>query len=116
VQCFSLLLLGMFLAALATLNFSLSFLIGVLTTPLSFVRKSSSAALTWLQLALLVVLNPIMVAQWSTKLLGVNLADVLTLAATGWHVWGLWTQVVVWLVWLPAWIVGATVVAGGLFE
>ncbi|KAH7094952.1 Gaa1-like protein [Paraphoma chrysanthemicola] len=116
VQCFSLLLLGMFLAALATLNFSLSFLIGVLTTPLSFVRKSNHAALTWLQLAILTVLNPIMVAQWSTKLLGVDLGEVLTLAATGWHVWGLWTQVVVWLVWLPAWIVGATVVAGGLFE
>jgi glycosylphosphatidylinositol transamidase len=115
IQCFSLLLLGMFLAALATLNFSLSFLIGVLTTPLSFVRKTKSAALTWLQLAVLVVLNPIMVAQWSTKLLGVDLGEVLTLAATGWHVWGLWTQVIVWLVWLPAWIVGATVVAGGLF-
>ncbi|KAF2033256.1 Glycosylphosphatidylinositol:protein transamidase, GAA1 component [Setomelanomma holmii] len=116
IQCFSLLLLGMFLAALATLNFSLSFLIGVLTTPLSFVRKSKSAALTWLQLVILAVLNPIMVAQWSCKLLGLDVAEVLRLAATGWHVWGMWTQVVVWLVWAPAWVMGAMVVAGGLFD
>jgi glycosylphosphatidylinositol transamidase len=62
------------------------------------------------------VLNPVMVVQWSTKLLGGNLAEVLRLAAVGWHVWGLRTQVVVWLVWFPAWVVGTTIVAGGLFE
>jgi glycosylphosphatidylinositol transamidase len=116
IQCFSLLLLGMFLAALATLNFSLSFLIGVLSTPLSFVRYSENRGLTGLQLAVLAVLNPVMVVQWSTKLLGGNLAEVLRLAAVGWHVWGLRTQVVVWLVWFPAWVVGTTIVAGGLFE
>ncbi|KAL9013520.1 MAG: hypothetical protein Q9173_001779, partial [Seirophora scorigena] len=36
LQCFSLLLLGMFLATLATLNFSLAFLVGLLAAPLSF--------------------------------------------------------------------------------
>jgi glycosylphosphatidylinositol transamidase len=114
IQCFSLLLLGMFLAALATLNFSLSFLIGVLTTPLSFVRRSQNTAWTVAQLALLAVLNPVMVAQWSAKLLGGDLQQVLVLAAQGWHVWGLWTQVVFWLVWWPAWMLAATVVAGGM--
>jgi glycosylphosphatidylinositol transamidase len=116
IQCFSLLMLGMFLAALATLNFSLSFLIGVLTVPLSFVRKANHAGLTFLQLGTLVVLNPIMVAQWSSKLLGADLSEVLRLSAVGWHIWGMWTQVVVWIVWFPAWLVGATIVAGGLFE
>jgi glycosylphosphatidylinositol transamidase len=33
----------------------------------------------------------------------------------GWNVWGMWTQLVVWVVWFPAWIVGTTIVAGGLF-
>jgi glycosylphosphatidylinositol transamidase len=28
----------------------------------------------------------------------------------------LWTQLVVWVVWFPAWVVGTTIVAGGLFE
>jgi glycosylphosphatidylinositol transamidase len=56
------------------------------------------------------------VAQWSSKLLGADLSEVLRLSAVGWHVWGMWTQVVVWIVWFPAWLVGATIVAGGLFE
>jgi glycosylphosphatidylinositol transamidase len=114
IQCFSLLLLGMFLAALATLNFSLSFLIGVLTTPLSFVRRAKSTLWTVAQLALLAVLNPVLVAHWSTRLLGGDLQQVLVLAAQGWHIWGLWTQVVFWLVWWPAWMLAATVVAGGM--
>src|SRR4051794_23637316 len=38
LSCFSLLLLGMFLSALATLNFSLAFIVGLLTGPLSFAR------------------------------------------------------------------------------
>jgi glycosylphosphatidylinositol transamidase len=116
IQCFSLLFLGMGLAALATLNFSLSFMIGVLSSPLSFVRKVKHAGLTFLQLGILIVLNPIMVAQWSAKLLGADLAEVLRVGAIGWHVWGMWTQVVVWVVWAPAWLVGTTIVAGGLFE
>ena len=116
IQCFSLLLLGMILAALATLNFSQSFLIGVLATPLSFVRKSNKTWLTAVQLLVLAVLNPVMVAQWSAKLLGADLQDVLVLAAQGWHVSGLWTQVTVWLVWFPAWVLGSVVVAGGIFE
>jgi glycosylphosphatidylinositol transamidase len=71
--------------------------------------------LTAVQLLVLAVLNPVMVAQWSAKLLGVDLQDVLVLAAEGWHVSGLWTQVTVWLVWFPAWVLGNVVVAGGMF-
>src|SRR5437763_16446822 len=37
-KCFSLLLLGMFLSALATLNFSLSFLIGLFSFPFTIAR------------------------------------------------------------------------------
>jgi glycosylphosphatidylinositol transamidase len=114
IQCFSLLLLGMILAALATINFSQSFLIGVLATPLSFVRRTERQWLTAVQLVLLAVLNPVMVAQWSAKLLGADFQNVLELAAQGWHIWGLWTQVTVWLVWFPAWVLGSVVVAGGL--
>jgi glycosylphosphatidylinositol transamidase len=40
---------------------------------------------------------------------------VLREAAVGWAVYGLRTQVVVWLVWFPAWVVGSTIVAGGFF-
>jgi glycosylphosphatidylinositol transamidase len=116
LQCFSLLLLGMFLAALATLNFSLSVLVGVLCVPLSFVRKSNNRGVTGVQLLMLAMLNPVLVIQTITKLLGANLTDVLVQSAIGWHVWGMWTQVVVWLVWFPAWLAGAVVVSTGFWE
>ncbi|KAF1838007.1 Glycosylphosphatidylinositol:protein transamidase, GAA1 component [Decorospora gaudefroyi] len=116
LQSFSLLLLGMFLAALATLNFSLSVIVGSVCVPLSFVRRTRHVGLTAAQMLGLALLNPCMVVQMGTKLLGVSLAQVLVQGAVGWHVWGLWTQVVVWLVWFPAWLVGAVVVASGMWE
>lgn len=116
IQCFSLLLLGMFLAALATLNFSLAFIVGVLCAPLSFVRRATKTPFTVLQLVVLAPLNPVMVTQWSTYLLGADLLTVLEQAMIGWHVNGLWTQIVVFLVWFPAWLIGAMIVAGGIFE
>jgi glycosylphosphatidylinositol transamidase len=106
----------MFLAALATLNFSLSVIVGVLCAPLSFVRRAQGNMYTAVQLVVLALLNPVMVAQWSTHLLDADLELVLKVAATGWHVNGLWTQVVVWIVWFPAWVVGTGIVAGGIFE
>ncbi len=35
-----------------------------------------------------------------------GVGDVLREAAFGWDVWGMNTQVVVWCVWWPAWVVG----------
>ncbi|KAF2788394.1 Glycosylphosphatidylinositol:protein transamidase, GAA1 component [Melanomma pulvis-pyrius CBS 109.77] len=115
IQCFSLLLLGMFLAALATLNFSLSFLIGIATSPLTFVRRSNNKAISAVASLLLAVLNPVVVIRAATFFFGQDLVKVLVQAAEGWHVWGLWTQVVVWLVWWPAWFAGSVVASEGLF-
>ncbi|KAF2130148.1 Glycosylphosphatidylinositol:protein transamidase, GAA1 component [Dothidotthia symphoricarpi CBS 119687] len=116
VQCFSLLLLGMCLAGLATLNFSLSFLVGVCTAPLNFVHKARSKGGNVAQLAGLMLVNPLVVVQVGTQLLGGRMEEVLVKAAEGWVVWGLWTQVVVWVVWFPAWVCGAVVVAVGVLE
>ncbi|ORY15898.1 Gaa1-like protein [Clohesyomyces aquaticus] len=132
MQCFSLLLLGMFLSALATLNFSLSFLVGIFASPLTFVRcisppppNSTSVpglvmrnrkAISGAVVGLLVLLNPLVVIRAATFYWGKDVVDVLVQAAEGWHVWGLWTQVVIWLVWWPAWFAGSVVVAGGLFS
>jgi glycosylphosphatidylinositol transamidase len=116
VQCFSLLLLGMFLAALATLNFSLSVLVGVACVPLSFIRRSENTGLSAVQLLILALLNPLMVIHSGTWLLGGNLGEVLVQGAIGWKVWGLWTQVVVWLVWFPAWLAGSVVVSSGVWN
>ncbi|KAF2500116.1 Glycosylphosphatidylinositol:protein transamidase, GAA1 component [Lophium mytilinum] len=119
IQCLSLLLLGMFLSALATLNFSLAFLVGILATPLTFVRPTSSRPIAGLQTLLLVAVNPLVVITLATSYWAggdvSQLRTVLVAAAEGWHVWGLWTQVVVWLVWWPAWFAESVVVAGSLF-
>ena len=122
MKCFSLLLLGMFLATLSTVNFSLAFLIGLLAVPLSFLgvpsEDSSTETRTWSKLLVLIPSNVILhclsppvviwaVCRWS----GISVEEVLTEAAFGWKVWGLWTQVVIWCVWWPAWLIGAMFVS-----
>ena len=131
IQCFSLLLLGMFLSALATLNFSLSFLVGLAAAPLTFVRPilppaaastSSSLlsthrrALSGLLYVLISFFNPVVVFRIATHHWGTDIVEVLIKAAEGWQVWGLWTQVVVWLVWWPAWLSVSVTVALGLLD
>ncbi|KAF1977151.1 Glycosylphosphatidylinositol:protein transamidase, GAA1 component [Bimuria novae-zelandiae CBS 107.79] len=114
IHCFSLLFLGMFLSALATLNFSQSLMVGLLTAPLSFVRRGKGGLGSAAQFALLAAVNPVMVVQAAAYAAKVPMLDVLVKAAEGWEIWGLWTQVVMWLVWWPAWFCGSVVVASGL--
>jgi glycosylphosphatidylinositol transamidase len=94
-KAFSLLLLGMFLSALATINFSLAFLIGLICSPLTFAQYYSDRPKTGL-------------------IFGMLLKAILLEAAFGWDVWGMWTQVVVWCVWWPAWMTGAILVASSM--
>ncbi|MCJ1392382.1 Glycosyl phosphatidyl inositol protein transamidase complex subunit [Xylographa bjoerkii] len=122
-KCFSLVLLGMFLATLATLNFSLAFLIGLLASPLSFLGVPPSeppkaeVPSSWTIIArilssiVLHALAPGVVLFALCTYSGVGVEDVLTQAAFGWKVSGLWTQVIVWCVWWPAWLVGGAFVS-----
>lgn len=117
MHCFSLLLLGMFLSSLATLNFSLSLMVGLLSSPLSFMRPwPQLPAMRWACAALLNLVAPTAVlVGWSIYWhggLGDSVGEVLREAAFGWRVWGMYTSVVVWGVWWPAWLVGAVVVLG----
>ncbi len=123
IKCFSLLLLGMFLATLATINFSLAFLIGLLAYPLSILgvpqsdppEESSRSPLMVLTAALSNVvlhsLSPPVVLAAVCYYSGVGVEEVLLQAAFGWEVSGLWTQVIVWCVWWPAWLIGAAFVS-----
>jgi glycosylphosphatidylinositol transamidase len=125
MKSFSLLLLGLFLSALATLNFSLSFMIGLVCAPLSFIGriipkrastpKSVVVLTAGLGLLLMNLLSPpavLLAACWYT---GVPVEAVLTEAAFGWDVWGMWTPVVVWCVWWPAWLNGCLLLASSIF-
>ncbi|RYP40362.1 hypothetical protein DL768_010633 [Monosporascus sp. mg162] len=125
LKSFSLLLLGMFLSALATLNFSLALLVGLLAAPLTFtptVHVTPAA-----RVAYTVVLNvlspPAVIAVGATAAArylgeggamgGGSVGHLLAEAAFGWRVWGLYTPLVVWCVWWPAWLVGGVVALGG---
>lgn len=141
LQCFCLLMLGMVLAALATVNYSLSYIVGALCTPLVFVRLPTHLSLASAsqdtkatgiidvtgatnaspvaeiarrvgQLFLAVVhiaVSPVSVIWAASTLVPGGLDKVLAEAAFGWWVYGLWTQVIIWLVWWPAWCAGGYV-------
>ncbi|KAL2828956.1 Gaa1-like protein [Aspergillus cavernicola] len=122
IKSLSLLLLGLFLSTLATLNFSLSFMIGLLCAPLSFVHRITPETSPGLRYALslsglffLNLVSPPVVLLAGCAYYGVSVETVLTEAAFGWDVWGMWTQVVVWCVWWPAWVVGGAVVGTSMF-
>ncbi|KAL1853502.1 hypothetical protein VTK73DRAFT_9013 [Phialemonium thermophilum] len=131
MKSFSLLLLGMFLSTLATLNFSLALLVGLLSAPLSFAQPwsspTSSASTTlaararmWGSGALLTLLSPTAVLALSCltlrpagELLFFSpLGDALRRAAFAWDVSGVYTPVVVWCIWWPAWLCGSIVALG----
>jgi glycosylphosphatidylinositol transamidase len=112
ITSFSLLLLGMFLSSLATLNFSLALIVGLLSSPLSFVRPARHVA--W-SVPLAIISPPAVLALTAAvwKHGGLTaIGDVLREAAFGWDVMGMYTPVVVWCVWWPAWLVGNLVVLG----
>ena len=141
VLCFSLLILGITLATLSTLNFSLSLIVGLCASPLNFIspltssssstfsttngakgspkRTNGQVAITTAMLAAIMLIAPTTtataIAAYTGKRGGLDgvlfgLEDLLRHANFAWHVNGTWTAVVVWLVWWPAWTVGASVV------
>ena len=127
IKSFSLLLLGLFLSTLATLNFSLSFMIGILCAPFSFIspiprdegisshpylRRAVSA----IALLLMNALSPPVVLLVACDYFGVDVEKVLVQAAFGWDVWGMWTQVVVWCVWWPSWLIGGVLLGSSLLS
>ncbi|KAK2744047.1 Glycosyl phosphatidyl inositol protein transamidase complex subunit [Myotisia sp. PD_48] len=136
IKSFSLVLLGLFLSALATLNFSLSLFLGLLCSPLTFVgsidptaqnqtsklsdtnivkakkdsRQISTLRLvqTGIELSLLQLISPTAILLGICQLWRIPVETVLSEAAFGWNVWGMWTQVAVWCIWWPAWLTGCT--------
>ncbi|KAH0845572.1 putative GPI transamidase component (GAA1) [Fonsecaea pedrosoi] len=119
----SLLLLGLSLTVLATLNFSLSMFLGIVCIPLAFVdRTRSRAGPSPFQYLILVVMSPMGLAiglsAYGVFVLGRDdvLVEWVQRLALGWNIWGSWgVPVGVLCIWLPAWIVGATLVASSWF-
>ncbi|KAK5172940.1 Glycosyl phosphatidyl inositol protein transamidase complex subunit [Saxophila tyrrhenica] len=149
LQSFSLLFLGATLSMLATINFSLAFIIGLLCAPLSFLRPLPrlfttgslkqertvddaqafvaslvvvlpSAALYFLispPVVLYVVASglPGLIDPENWMGLGrLGLDGLLVEMARGWVAQGVWTGLVVWGVWWPAWVVGGAVLGSAV--
>lgn len=113
MKCFSLLLLGAILSSLATMNFSLALYIGLFASPLLYVRPlGHRPILAGLYAVLLNALTPTMVLYAGSVYWELSVKDILAEAAFGWEVGGLYTQVVVWCVWWPAWVTGMVVLLG----
>lgn len=123
LKSLSLLLLGLFLTVLATLNFSLSIFLGLVCAPIAFVDRAPSRPLAAaLQYALLLMISPVSVvgglATYASLVLGQEGVLGLWLArfAFGWNVWGSWgVPVGVMCLWWPAWTIAGVVVASSWF-
>ncbi len=113
IKSFSLLLLGMFLSSLATLNFSLALLVGLLAAPLTYVRPLPGKPI-WVTFfgIILNTLAPTAVLYAGSFYWRIPVGKILKESAFGWNVWGMNTQVVVWCVWWPAWLIGAILLLG----
>ncbi|PBP19211.1 rhomboid protein 2 [Diplocarpon rosae] len=113
MKAFSLLFLGMFLSSLATLNFSLAFLVGLFSVPLTYIQPlPGHPVIAGILSVPLTLLAPTTVVMAGTKYWGLSISQVLKEAAFGWDVWGMNTQVVVWCVWWPAWLMGMILLLG----
>ena len=120
MQSFSLLFLGATLSTLATLNFSLALVVGLLTSPLSFVRAPPKVSDRRLHAAICIVLgllyngvSPPAVLYWLKLYTGQNMNTILLAMAKAWGAQGVWTSLVIWGVWWPAWVIGGVVLFSG---
>ena len=102
----------MSLSTLATLNFSIAFLVGLLSSPLTFVQPSKNVVVRWATAGLMNLVAPPAVLYAACGYWGWGVGEVLREASFGWNVWSMYTAVVVWCVWWPAWLVGTANVLG----
>ncbi|KZF18904.1 Glycosylphosphatidylinositol:protein transamidase, GAA1 component [Xylona heveae TC161] len=108
IKSFSLLFVGMCLSALATLNFSLSLLIGLLATPLAFIGPGIiSTPAKLISCLILYAFSPSTIVLFAGRYWNYRLENILEKASFGWNIWGMWTQVVFWCLWWPAWLISA---------
>ncbi|KAK0997437.1 Glycosyl phosphatidyl inositol protein transamidase complex subunit [Friedmanniomyces endolithicus] len=135
MQSFSLLLLGTSLATLATLNFSLAFVVGVLASPLSFVRPLPRGTSTGfpavlgrmgreyryavqvtiglVATVLYAATSPPVVLYALCWCFSQDVGGLLLEMAKAWSMQGVYTSFVIWAVWWPAWVVGGIALFSG---
>lgn len=132
LHSFSLLLLGATLSTLATLNFSLALVIGILCAPLNFIRPlpripsraeldtkddlqtlAYSLAIALTSVMSMAAVSPPVILFALNGYLGKGTGWMLAEMAKGWTAQGVWTGLVVWGVWWPAWVLSGCVLISG---
>lgn len=134
MQSFSLLFIGATLSTWATINFSLALLVGLLACPLCFARpvplrtllsprseEEKTVALLNLAIRLpaalvYLVVSPPMALYVISWYSGKDLAWILIEIAKGWLAQGVWSNLVIWSVWWPAWVLGGVVIFSGVVQ
>ncbi|KAG5930558.1 hypothetical protein E4U42_006646 [Claviceps africana] len=111
-KSFSLLVLGMALATLATLNFSLAFLVGLIASPLAFLQPCKTKVSKLVIAGALSVIAPPVVIYSSARISDIPISELLREASFGWNVWAMYTPIVLWCVWWPAWLTAMINVLG----
>ena len=115
IKSFSLLALGICLSTLSTLNFSLGFFVGVLCSPLAFVQpvSVSSRSGIWVVVAAIIAMQLVSPLNWfylfSRLEFGQKASELARMYLFAWKVWGVWTPLVWWCIWWPAWVAGLVV-------
>lgn len=125
IQCFSLLLLGAALSTLATLNFSQALFVGLLASPLSFVRPFSpprswpvgvKVLLGVLSVVAMIATSPPAALYVLGLVTGKRFDQIIAAAAWAWRVERVWTGVTVWVLWWPAWVCGGLALCSGFIR
>lgn len=120
LQSFSLLCLGATLSTWATINFSLAMAVGILASPLAFVRpvsiRSPMFELAGRSVAgvLHLAASPPAAFYALSWYLRKDMSWLLLESARGWAAMGVWTYLVVWGVWWSAWVLGGVVMWSGI--
>lgn len=122
-QAYSMVLHGLILTTLGMLNFSLAFVVGLITLPLTWIRPLEVSAtfeqarFHYIRSVLLLAVStpwiwlPILpwLASHNSSLLSTDLNAIVGNLLWGWRGLDVWTWVVIVGVWLPSWFVGVAV-------
>ncbi|KAK4497490.1 hypothetical protein PRZ48_011941 [Zasmidium cellare] len=126
LQSFSLLFVGATLSTWATINFSLALIVGLLASPLSFIRPITLGTSPTEPNALLnivhavatsfvwLITSPPLALFALSWYLGKDITWMLVEIAKGWAAQGVWSILVIWSVWWPAWVLGGIVLVSSI--
>lgn len=113
IKSFSQIMLGMFLSAIASVNFPLSLSIGIVAFPISFVGPTHhKISQILLRVALLVLTSPMSVLVLFCALTGADWRGIITDVVFGYEWQHVWTPFAIFGVWWPAYFLASVVVSG----